>query len=132
MTMPTKETSQKFGLKAATLDKIMSIFARHIEVESAILYGSRAKGNYREGSDIDLTLTGEQLTYRTLLRIEDEIDDLLLPYLFDISIFSHIDDPDVIDHIRRVGVPFYERFPSGEAPPTPHRATLSTPAPTVT
>ncbi|MGB3295761.1 MAG: nucleotidyltransferase domain-containing protein [Phormidesmis sp.] len=111
MTMPSKETSHRFGLKAATIDKITSVFARYPAVESAILYGSRAKGNYREGSDIDLTLTGEQLTYRTLLRIEDEIDDLLLPYLFDISIFSHIDDPDVIDHIRRVGVPFYERSP---------------------
>lgn len=114
--MPSKETSQRFGLKAATIDKITSVFARHIAVESAILYGSRAKGNYRKGSDIDLTLTGEQLTYRTLLRIENEIDDLLLPYLFDISIFSHIDDPDVIDHIRRVGMPFYERSPAATIP----------------
>lgn len=119
MTMTNKEESRRFGLKATTIDKIVSVFAQHSEVEAAILYGSRAKGNYREGSDIDLTLTGEHLTYRTLLRIEEEIDDLLLPYLFDISIFSHIDDSDVIDHIRRVGRSFYERFPYGEAPPTP-------------
>lgn len=119
MTMPSEDKAQRSGLKTVTIDKIMSVFAQHSEVESAILYGSRARGNYREGSDIDLTLIGEHLTYRTLLRIEDEIDDLLLPYLFDISIFSHVDDPDVIDHIRRVGVPFYERFPHEEVPPTP-------------
>lgn len=118
MTMINKEESRRFGLKAATIDKIVSVFAQHSEVESAILYGSRAKGNYREGSDIDLTLTGEHLTYRTLLRIE-EIDDLLLPYLFDISIFSHIDDADVIDHIRRVGMPFYERSLHRKASLTP-------------
>ncbi len=124
--MINEEEPRRFGLKTATIDKIVSVFAQHSEVESAILYGSRAKGNYRKGSDIDLTLTGEHLTYRTLLRIEEEIDDLLLPYLFDISIFSHIDDSDVIDHIRRVGMPFYERFPSGKALPAP-AATKTTP-----
>lgn len=107
--MPNKEIHHQFGLKSTTIDKIMSVFNQHTEVESAILYGSRAKGNYRNGSDIDLTLTGEQLTYRILACIEDEIDDLLLPYLFDISLFSHIEDPDVVDHINRVGIPFYQR-----------------------
>jgi uncharacterized protein len=107
--MPNKEMPHQFGLKATTIEKISNVFHQHLEVESAILYGSRAKGNYRDGSDIDLTLTGEQLTYRIVARIEDEIDDLLLPYLFDISIFSHIEDPDVVDHINRVGIPFYQR-----------------------
>jgi predicted nucleotidyltransferase len=74
------------------------------------LYGSRAKGNYREGSDIDLVLIGnDDLNDRLLARIDMEIDDLLLPYMVDLSILSHITDPDVIDHIRRVGVVFYRR-----------------------
>lgn len=106
------ETPAQFGLKRATLDKIIGVLAQHSEVASATIYGSRAKGNYRKGSDIDLTLTGANLTYRVLLRIEDEIDDLLLPYLFDISILSCIEDPDVVDHIRRVGIPLYERDPA--------------------
>jgi hypothetical protein len=60
--------------------------------------------------DIDLTLVGgPDLTLKVLYRIMDEIDDLLLPYTFDLSIFNHISDPDVIEHIQRVGVLLYER-----------------------
>jgi hypothetical protein len=59
---------------------------------------------------IDLTLTGNQdLNLEILHRVMDEIDDLLLPYTFDLSIFHQISDPDVIDHIKRVGIVFYEK-----------------------
>jgi uncharacterized protein len=86
------------------------VLARYPQVETAVLYGSRAKGNYKPGSDIDLTLYGdEELTLRVLLRLMSEMDDLLLPYTIDLSIYHTIDDPDLIDHIERVGVPFYER-----------------------
>jgi predicted nucleotidyltransferase len=99
----------KFGLKKTTIQQIQSILAGHPQVEKAVLYGSRAKGNFKPGSDIDLTLLGEDLTLDVLNRIMDEIDDLLLPYIFDLSIFNNIRDPDMIDHIQRVGVVFYER-----------------------
>jgi predicted nucleotidyltransferase len=100
----------RFGLKEATIEKICSVLARHPQIDKALLYGSRAKGNYKNGSDIDLTLVGgPDLTMTVLYRIMDEIDDLLLPYTFDLSIFNHISDPDVVDHIRRVGVTFYEK-----------------------
>lgn len=74
-----------------------------------MLYGSRAKGNYRNGSDIDLTLIGDQLNYSQLSGIESDIDDLFLPYSFDISIFKDIDNPDLVEHINRVGVVLYEK-----------------------
>ena len=100
----------KFGLQETTIEKICSVLACHPQIEKALLYGSRAKGNYKNGSDIDLTLVGGQdLTMKVLYRIMDEIDDLLLPYTFDLSIFNHISDPDVIEHIQRVGVLLYER-----------------------
>lgn len=107
--MQKNRAKEQFGLSAETLEKINGVIAQHPEVESVILYGSRAKGNYRNGSDIDITLTGSALTHSVMLRIDDEIDDLLLPYLFDISIFSHIDNPDLIDHIRCHGIPLYKR-----------------------
>lgn len=110
--MATEHATERFGLNETTISSVTAVFSRYAEVESAVIYGSRAKGNYREGSDIDLTLTGPQLTYRIMTRIEDEIDDLLLPYLFDLSILSHIENPNVVDHIRRVGKLFYKQNPT--------------------
>ncbi|MFN3531081.1 MAG: nucleotidyltransferase domain-containing protein [Candidatus Brocadia sp.] len=98
----------RFGLKETTIQKICAVLAHYPQVEKAVLYGSRAKGNYKNGSDIDLTLLGgEDLNMDVLYRIMGEIDDLLLPYTIDLSIFRQISDPDVIDHIQRVGKVFY-------------------------
>jgi predicted nucleotidyltransferase len=100
----------RFGLKEATIQKICDVLAKYPQVEKAVLYGSRAKDNYKIGSDIDLTLIGgDNLTEKVLCQIMDEIDDLLLPYTFDLSIFQHISDPEVIEHIQRVGVVFYQK-----------------------
>lgn len=107
---PNADLDKTFGLPESAIAQINAVFAQHPEIEKALLYGSRAKGNYREGSDIDLTLLGSALTYSILLQVETEIDDLLLPYLMDISLFSHIDNPDLVDHIERVGVVFYRRL----------------------
>jgi predicted nucleotidyltransferase len=103
--------TRRFGLEENDIQAINKVFSRYPQVEKAVLYGSRAKGNYKNGSDIDLTLHGgEDLTLNVLFRIMDEIDDLLLPYTFDLSIFRHISDPDVIEHIQRVGVTFYMKY----------------------
>lgn len=101
-----------YGLQDATIQSIRAVLLRHPEVERAILYGSRAKGNFRNASDIDLTLCGgADLTLHVLCRIMDELDDLLLPYTIDLSISNHISDPGLIEHIHRVGIVFYERVP---------------------
>ena len=101
------ESNSRFGLSADTLGKLRMVFSRHARVKQVILYGSRAKGNFRPGSDIDLTIRGENLTLSDLLKLEQEIDDLLLPYKIDLSLFDHIDNPDLLDHIRRVGSNLY-------------------------
>lgn len=99
----------KYGLPETAVQKIGAILRHYPQVEKAILYGSRAKGNYKNGSDIDLTLRGRGLTINVLYKIMDELDDLLLPYIIDLSILDKISDPDVIEHIQRVGVTFYEK-----------------------
>jgi predicted nucleotidyltransferase len=98
-----------YGLPDETIGRIGSVLTRHEKVEKAILYGSRAKGTQKRGSDIDLTIVGPDLDGAELARLEDEIDDLMLPYSVDLSIYAHIDNPDLIDHIDRVGVTFYSR-----------------------
>lgn len=105
--MPHEALAERCGLSSATIEALQQVFSQHSEVEQVLLYGSRAKGSARKGSDIDLTLLGDQLDYRLLNRIETEIDDLLLPYSVDLSLFKQIDNPDLIDHIRRVGLIFY-------------------------
>ncbi|MGI4804075.1 MAG: nucleotidyltransferase domain-containing protein [Janthinobacterium lividum] len=99
----------KFGLKPETIEKINSVFIKHPEVEEVIIYGSRAKGNYRNGSDIDITLKGESLIDSILSKVSWDIDDLNTPYLFDISIFSKLNSPDLEEHINRVGKVFYQK-----------------------
>jgi len=96
----------QFGLYKEDITKIKEVIAKFSEIERVIIYGSRAKGNYKPSSDIDLTLVGEKLTLTKLQELENEIDDLLLPYKFDVSIFHQISNPDLIDHIERVGMEF--------------------------
>ena len=99
----------RFGLKKTTLDAVNGVFSGFSQVEEAVLYGSRAKGNYKPGSDIDLTLKGDGLTDELVHKMEWEIDDLLLPYLFDLSIYTQIESLDLIEHIGRVGEIFYKK-----------------------
>jgi predicted nucleotidyltransferase len=96
------------GLTADAKSRIASVFAEYPAIDEVLLYGSRAKGTYRPGSDIDLTIRG-QLSYEQLQKIEQQLDDLLLPYKIDLSLYHHIDNPNLVDHIRRVGQIFYSR-----------------------
>jgi uncharacterized protein len=97
------------GLSEKTVGALRDVLARFPAVERAILYGSRAKGNYRSGSDIDLTLAGADLTRRLVSKIYWELDELDLPYKIDLSLLSELSHPALIDHIRRVGMAIYER-----------------------
>ncbi|MCH9633475.1 MAG: hypothetical protein S4CHLAM7_02000 [Chlamydiae bacterium] len=97
----------KYGLKAAEIAAIQNVFKLFPNLNKVIIYGSRAKGNYRPGSDIDLSLQGKNLDYQDLVAIENSLDDLLLPYTIDLSIYNLIENSDLIDHINRVGGEFY-------------------------
>ena len=99
----------KYGLTEETIQKIRSVFVRFPEIDKAVLYGSRAKGNYKPGSDIDLTLYGATLTLDLCASIAETLDDLLLPYTIDLSLFDELDHAKLREHIERVGVTFYER-----------------------
>ena len=107
--MKNDPVNMRFGLKEDVIKQISDVFARYPAIEKAILYGSRAKGNFKKGSDIDLTLTGDGLNLFVINKILIEIDNLLLPYTFDISIFNQISNADLIRHVERVGVVFYDK-----------------------
>ncbi len=103
------------GLSKNVVERIQGVFKAHPEVGKAVLYGSRANGTHRSGSDIDITLFGSTLDDRVLASVENELDELFLPYAFDLSNFSLLTHPALRDHIRRVGFVLYEKARTAEA-----------------
>ena len=99
----------RFGLKIEVVEQIQTVLRKYKQVEKAIVYGSRTKGNFRNGSDIDLTLVGKDLTLEIQYKIMEDLEELFLPYIIDLSIFHQISNPDLVDHIERVGIVFFER-----------------------
>ncbi|KHK03914.1 restriction endonuclease subunit S [Desulfovibrio sp. TomC] len=99
----------RYGLTEQTIQLINSVFEKHPVVKQAVLYGSRAKGNYKPGSDIDLSLFGEDISQREVNQILDELDALDLPYTIDLTVFRDITYAKFRDHIARIGVVFYQR-----------------------
>lgn len=98
----------KFSLKETTLKKIVNVLRSFPAAEEAVIYGSRALGTCREGSDIDLTLEGD-LGYQDLLKIEMELDVKMMPYTFDLSLYSRLENDELREHIGRAGKSFYIR-----------------------
>lgn len=99
----------RFGLSEETISIIHAVLARYPHVNRAVIYGSRAKGTHRPGSDIDLTLMGAHLSHEDLLHIMGDLDDSPIPHTVDLSIFDDIEDQAVRDHIARRGQVFYQR-----------------------
>lgn len=98
-----------FGLLKDDINRIKQIFSKYHQIEEVWIYGSRAIGNHKPSSDIDLTLVGENIDLTLQQQIEFDLDDLMLPYKFDISNYGRINNPEFMDHIQRVGKEFYKR-----------------------
>jgi len=105
--------TERFGLPATVISAIAEVFSEYQNIDTVLLYGSRAKGTHRRGSDIDLTIIGSEPTEEQRLQIESRLDDLLLPYSIDLSLMSSITNQPLLDHIHRVGIPFYAKGTSG-------------------
>lgn len=100
-------TRNFFGLSDSDLTKIINILRSTESVKGAKIFGSRAKGNFREGSDIDIAIDAPKLDHNQYLRLSSKLDDLMLPYKIDIVIMHQIDNTELIDHIQRIGVPLW-------------------------
>jgi len=100
----------KFGLPDSTIENIQKVFENNSKIDEVIVFGSRAKGNYKEGSDIDLAVKGRKIDFKDILRLSGQLDDLNLPYKIDLLDYAAINDKEVVEHIDRVGIVFYERW----------------------
>ncbi len=98
----------KFGLSDTVIEELKEVFRRHLSIKKVLIFGSRSKGNYRAGSDIDLALIGTNLDYRQILDISTEIEDLGLLYTIDLVDYNAKKGTPIGEHIDRVGQVFYE------------------------
>lgn len=100
-----------YGLKASDLDVISEIFERFPDVESAWVYGSRALGTQKQGSDVDIALKGKDISRDTVVKISALLnEESPLPYHFDITNYHTIKNVQLKEHIDRVGVMLYEKY----------------------
>ena len=98
----------KFGLKQTDLDAIISILEKYSDIESAVIFGSRAKGNHKNGSDVDIALKGQHLNLDIIHQISYWLnEESLMPYKFDILNYHTITNQVLMDHIDRAGIEFY-------------------------
>lgn len=93
-------------LKPVEMDMIRSVFRQHPEVKTATLFGSRAKGVHSDHSDVDLAVTGDVEPLRAEA-IAAELDELPLPYRFEVQALEHIQHRPLLEHIKRVGILIY-------------------------
>lgn len=98
----------RFGLSETVIEELQSVFRRHKNIERVLIFGSRSKGNYRIGSDIDLAVIGNGIDYAQILNILCEIDDLELLYSVDLIDYNKKVGTPIGEHIDRVGQVFYE------------------------
>ncbi len=97
----------RYGLTEETISQINSVFAAHPSIKEVKIYGSRAKGNYRPGSDIDLCIFADSLSNDELASVKNELDDLPTLYSIDLCEYGAIENMELKEHIDRVGKLFF-------------------------
>jgi len=99
-----------FGLREQDITYIVSAIKKFDVIKKAVVFGSRAKGNYKSGSDVDIAILGDDITFDTLSKLHALLEDESpMPYFFDIVDYSHLTHAEIKEHIDRVGQIIFER-----------------------
>lgn len=94
-----------FGLPQRTIDELLNYFKQKTEIEKVVIYGSRAKGTYHNGSDIDFAIWTDN--HENISRIQSELDDLQTPYMFDVTDYKALNHDGLKNSIDKFGKQFY-------------------------
>jgi predicted nucleotidyltransferase len=100
-------TKANFGLSQRSIDELHGILSKYPDITKVHVFGSRAKGNYKPGSDIDLAIMNQGLAPRTIARVLSDCAESSLPIVVDLVDFHALTNAEFINHIQRVGVLFY-------------------------
>ena len=95
------------GISLKTLQEINQVFEKYPIITQVKLYGSRALGTYHERSDIDLVVFGADIDRFTIARVLLDFDDLDIPFMIDLQNYHDLKNPQLIEHIDRVGTTIY-------------------------
>ena len=99
------------GLTKKDTETLICEFKNIPEIKEAIFFGSRAMGNYKKGSDIDICIKGENITPSITSRLHDILEEEInLPYFFDVINYNSISNKDLKNHIDGVGEKIYTRI----------------------
>lgn len=100
---------EDFGLSSNNINKINSVFQQYPEIDEVLIFGSRAKGNFRDNSDIDLAIKSKNISLSILQQIEIKLEELYIPNYFDLVVYEKIENQELIEHINRVGKKIYKK-----------------------
>jgi predicted nucleotidyltransferase len=100
----------KFGLEQNIIDTLITVFEQNSKVDKALVFGSRAKGNYRPDSDIDIAIKGKDLTTDDIIAMSVAFEEKGISYKIDLINDHTIKEPDLKNHIKRVGIELYSRW----------------------
>jgi len=98
-----------YGLQKTDINNVVAILQANKKIKKIVLFGSRAKGNFNKGSDVDIALIGDNLVLNDIFDLSLKIDNLFLPYKFDLIIFDRIKEKALVEHINRVGIILFQR-----------------------
>ena len=99
-----------FGLAENVINNIKKVFSKYSEIDKACIFGSRARGDFKETSDIDIVLYGDDLTHTLNTKIFYDLEDLYLIYKIDLINFNSLKDDDKLkENIVNEGVEFYAK-----------------------
>ena len=104
------------GIPQANSQQLLELIRSHPHVQKVVLYGSRALGRQRAGSDVDLCLVAPSMALGELLELGAALDDLLLPWQIDLQLRHLIAHEGLVAHIERAGQLLWERSPNAKAP----------------
>lgn len=108
--LTTNKTVVTIGLEDEDLQNITTVLNTYTEVEEAVIFGSRAKGNYKNASDVDIALKGTSLNYTITGNISYLLnEETQMLYQFDVLNYYTINNKDLTEHINRIGISFYKR-----------------------
>lgn len=103
---------ENFGISEKSYELIIETLKKYPEIERAIIFGSRAKGNFKPGSDIDLAIIGNKCTIDLALKLNGILNESLpIPYFVDVVDYNSITNDQLREHINRVGLIFYTKEP---------------------